>query len=182
MANWHLISAAVLSGLALAGCAGSSGTASTTTVTVTRTVSAGASAEPTAAATQAVVGQPQTTSLGVKATPITFENPTARQPDPMFARHEDSRAWSVLDAELCAGSEPLTKTGYGFTLIDADNREYKSYDSSLQPFGPGIGGGGDFAPGECARGLVNFEQPQGVQIVAIRWDYPGGGGPLRWTL
>jgi hypothetical protein len=131
-------------------------------------------------ASQGVVGQPQVTSLGVKATPITFENPTARQPD--FVSHEGPRPWALLDAELCAGPRStLTKTGYGFSLIDAENREYREYDSSPQPFKPQIDGG-DLAPGECARGYVNFALPEGVRIVAIRWDYPGGGGPLRWAL
>jgi hypothetical protein len=89
----------------------------------------------------------------------------------------------VLDAELCAGPRStLTKTGYGFSLIDAENREYKDYDWTSQPFKPQIGGTGDLAPGECARGYVNFALAEGVRIVAIRWDYPGGGGPLRWAL
>lgn len=133
-------------------------------------------------ATRAVpLGEAQTTTEGVKATAVALENPTMRQPDADFARIEDPRPWTVLDAELCAGADKLTKTGYGFTLVDADGREYKSYDSSLQPFEPTISGG-DLAPGECARGVVNSNLPIGVRLAAVRWDYPGGGGPLRWTL
>jgi len=123
----------------------------------------------------------QTNPAGVKATPFTLENPTARQPVSDFTRNADPRPWAVLDAELCAGSKALVKTGYGFTLVDAQGREYKSYDSTLQPFEPTISGG-DLSPGECTRGYVNYELPDGVEIVAVRWDYPGGGGPLRWTL
>lgn len=166
-----------------AGCADDPDTATPATVTVTVTATPPTTTSTAAGLASAAIGQPQTTSVGVRATPISFENPTTRQPDPDFTRYDDRpTTWAVLDAELCAGAEPLTKTGYGFTLLDAENREYNSYDNTAQPFEPTIGGSGDLAPGECARGYVNFEQPQGVQIVAIRWDYPGGAGPLRWTL
>lgn len=146
----------------------------------TTTPSAAAPSPPTTGG-GAALGEAQTSSKGVKATAMALENPTTRQPDADFARLEDPRPWAVLDAELCAGSDKLTKTGYGFTLVDTEGREYKSYDSTLQPFEPTISGG-DLAPGECARGFVNFEVPDGVQLGAVRWDYPGGGGPLRWTL
>jgi hypothetical protein len=43
------------------------------------------------------------------------------------------------------------KTGYCFSLIDAQNREYKPYSGHFpaEPFKPTIGLSGDFAPG-CA--------------------------------
>jgi serine/threonine protein kinase len=138
-------------------------------------------ASPPASSGEAPLGQAQTTTEGVKASAVALQNPTTRQPDADFARIEEARPWTVLDAELCAGTNKLTKTGYGFTLLDTEGREYKSYDSTLQPFAPTISGG-DLAPGECARGVVNYEIPDGVRLAAVRWDYPGGGGPLRWTL
>jgi serine/threonine protein kinase, bacterial len=138
-------------------------TAPTTTAlsAVTSTPSASAPGTTTTEPTQqqAVLGESRTTSVGVRATPFTLENPTTREPDPDFARFEDPRPWAVVDAELCAGAEPIAKTGYGFTLVDAENREHKAYDSTLQPFEPTINGG-NLAPGECARGYVNFELPR----------------------
>lgn len=167
----------------LAGCASGGGTTRVTeTVTVTAEPSSTQAAAPTAPqAKPAGLGTAQMTSVGVTATPFTLENPTTRQPDPSVSKFEGAQPWTVLDAELCAGTEPIAKTGYGFTLVDEANREYKSYDSSLQPFTPTITGG-DLAPGECARGYVNFQLPPDAKIVAVRWDYPGGEGPLRWPL
>lgn len=139
---------------------------------------------PAAPISQPVVGQPQTSSTGVKATPIALVDPATLEPDPHFARTYPPLPWTVLDAELCATSAPVYKTDYGFTLIDSQNREYKKYTehSPAEPFKPTIGPTGDLAPGECARGYVTFALPEGVDIVAVRWDYPGGGGPLRWAL
>lgn len=139
------------------------------------------SSSPQSTITEAALGVAQTTSVGVKATPFALENPTTREIDADFAAFDEGQPWAVLDAQLCAGTKPLSKTGYGFTLLDADGREYKSYDSSAQPFSPTISGG-NLAPDECTRGFVNFELPAGVQVVTVRWDYPGGEGPLRWTL
>lgn len=173
--------AGVAAVLALAGCSsGSDRAASTSTSTDTFSVQYSAPAAPP----EGALGQPLTTGIGVRATPFSFENPTSKQPDPDFARFKkEARPWALLDAELCAGLESkLTKTGYGFSLLDADNREYKSCDSTAQPFTPIIGLSGDLGVGECARGYVSFALPEGAQIVAVRWDYPGGGGPLRWTL
>lgn len=168
----------------LAGCGGGA-TRATETVTVTAQPSSSSQTAAPATTTQAAkpagLGTAQMTSVGVTATPFTLENPTTRQPDPSVAKFEGPQAWTVLDAELCAGTTKIAKTGYGFTLVDAANREYKSYDSSLQPFTPTITGG-DLAPGECARGFVNFQLPADAKIVAVRWDYPGGEGPLRWQL
>lgn len=178
-----MIGVGVAAVMALAGCSGSSGSSSTTAETSTEPAWPPPTNAEAAPPPAGVLGQSLNTSLGVKATPITFENPTSRQPDPDFARHKEARPWALLDAELCAGLESkLTKTGYGFSLLDNDNREYKSYDSTAQPFQPTIGLTGDLGPGECARGYVSFALPEGAQIVAIRWDYPGGGGPLRWNL
>ncbi|MCJ0907020.1 hypothetical protein [Rhodococcus sp. ARC_M6] len=126
------------------------------------------------------LGETQTTVDGAEVTPLTLENPTDRVPDSAFSRSNEPGAWTVLDAELCAGARQISKTGYGFTLVDAANREYKSYDSSSQPFKPTISGG-KLAPGECARGYVNFQLPAGVEIAAVRWEYPGDGGPMRWA-
>lgn len=184
MRKLQIVVCAVASGAALlTACGESSKDEATQSVTSEAPVRSATNTRPSTSApvTRPVLGQSQTTRAGVKATPFTLENPTSREPDSDFARYEDPRPWSVLDAELCAGSAELAKTGYGFTLTDAQNREYKSLDSTLQPFEPVIDGG-DLAPNECARGFVNFEIPAGVQIVAVRWDYPGGGGPLRWAL
>lgn len=167
--------------LVLSGCSGGSDTAaSTSTSRDTWSVQYSSPEAPP----EGALGQTLTTGIGVRATPFSFENPTSKQPDADFARfNKEARPWAVLDAELCAGLESkLTKTGYGFSLLDADNREYKSYGSTAQPFTPIIGLSGDLGVGECARGYVSFALPEGVQVVALRWDYPGGGGPLRWTL
>lgn len=181
MKSFTLVALVPVVAAALAGCGGSA-TRATETVTVTAQPSSQtAAATPTPAAKPAVVGTSQMTETGVTATPITLENPTTRVPDRVVSRPGSPQGWTVLDAELCAGSEKIRKTGYGFTLVDADNREFKSYDSSLQPFKPTITGG-DLAPGECARGYVNFQLPADAKIVAVRWEYPGDGGPLRWAL
>lgn len=153
----------------------------TASATVAPSSSSAMSSSPQSTITEAALGEAQTTSVGVKATPFTLENPTTREIDADFAVFDEGQPWAVLDAQLCAGTKSLSKTGYGFTLLDADGREYKSYDSTAQPFSPTISGG-NLAPGECTRGFVNFELPAGVQVVTVRWDYPGGEGPLRWTL
>jgi hypothetical protein len=166
----------------LTGCSPSATTAGTTTVTVTAPQANAPlpnSAGSTTPNEQAAVGEAQTTSAGAKITPLTFESPPTRPVD--SDRFPDVQNWAVVDAELCAGTESINKTGYGFSLIDADHREYRAYDSTAQPFEPTIRTG-DLAPGECARGYVNYELPEGIQIVAVRWEYPGDGGPLRWAV
>ncbi|GEM_PF-4762022 len=158
--------------------------AATPTVEQAPAASGGSKATTPSAASAArfTVGETQTTTDGMKATPLALENPSSRVPDLSFRSSSGSGAWTVLDAELCAGSKTINKTGYGFTLIDAEHRTYKSYDSTSQPFKPTISGGSKLAPGECARGFVNFQLPDGVKIVSIRWEYPGDGGPFLWTL
>ncbi|WP_133055982.1 hypothetical protein [Mycolicibacter longobardus] len=125
-----------------------------------------------------VVGHGQTTGAGATITPHSFEYPTNRSPD--FPAEKGQ--WAVLDGELCAGSEPINKTGYGFSLVDAEHHEYKPFDSSRPPFSPSITGTGTLLPSECTRGLVAFDVPQGTNIVFVRWEYPGDGGPLRWAV
>lgn len=88
--------------------------------------------------------------------------------------------WAVIDGELCAGSDPINKTGHGFSLVDAARNEYKPADS--QQFVPSIPGSGSLPPGECVRGLVAFDIPTDAHMVAVRWEYPGDGGPFRWAI
>lgn len=169
----------------LTGCGAPETTNGAATVTVTVTAQPGGDAPVASGASgasptgQSVVGSAQTTDAGAKVTPLTYESPPTRPVD--SDRFSDVQRWAVVDAELCAGAESINKTGYGFSLIDAEHREYRAYDSTAQPFEPTIRGG-DLAPGECARGYVNFSLPEGVQIVAVRWEYPGDGGPFRWAL
>lgn len=122
------------------------------------------------------VGQSQMTAAGATITVHAFENPAVQS----GVRPAQVGQWVTIDAEMCAGSAQLNKTGYGFSLIDAEHHEFKA--DNWQQFVPAFPGTGTLLPGECTRGFVAFDVPNGSRVVTVGWEYPSDGGPFRWTV
>jgi hypothetical protein len=117
----------------------------------------------------------------LKVTVYGFENPTTRPPPTYPPISTPGAHWSVLDAQVCAGSSDFQVNPYGFSLVDTANQPVNELDIGPGPFKPML----DITtltPGECTRGLVVFEVPPNTVIKTIRWEYPYGGDALRWAL
>jgi hypothetical protein len=135
----------------------------------------------TSGAASSAIGGTQTTPNGVKVTLHAFENPTQRVPSDSASHQVQGTNWAVLDDEVCAGSTKYFASPLDFTLADNQNRQYKIFDVTPEPFAPALDST-NLAPRECVRGLITYEVPPDLVVTGVRWSSQGDPSPLRWTI
>ena len=96
-----------------------------------------------------------------------------------FMRPEGGMEFGAIDVEGCANDDAqrFSLNPFYFNLQMPDNTRSESTMPAAEPELNHT----DLAPGECVRGFVTFEVPQGQTPVAIHFR-PIGGESARWNL
>jgi hypothetical protein len=121
----------------------------------------------------AATGRTQTVG-GARLTLHTFQFPASGVAS--SAKPRSGNAFAAADIEGCAASAGVTKFDRLRFLVElSDQRRFQSISGVRQPaLAPP-----DLTPGQCARGWVGFEVPQGARPAFLVYQ---GSSTVRWPI
>ena len=146
--------------------------AATTTSLATAAGTGGATSSTTAPGPPLRLGQEATTRDGNKVRVLTYQ-----QPVPAALLEADAgKEFAAVEAEICAGGRAaprVTPDSFKVELPDGTRRG-RSYFGPKEP----VLADAKLASGECARGWVSFEVPEGERPAYVVFQ---GSTMVRWS-
>lgn len=193
-----VVAVSLAAGVMIAGCSGSTPSATTPLVSTSTSVappSSGAAgadgASPTSAlvstpVTAAPIGSAQTLTATGSAGPVTL-TVTVHGYAPFTPTNQSGEANAgeqtvAVDAEVCSSVANKVSAMDRWVLVDANNGRYEpdTLSSGPKPEYPYFPT--DISADECIRGYIPFTVITAAPIATIRYSTEKGGYTLRWTV
>ena len=124
---------------------------------------------------QVAMGETATLASGDQITVYSYTSSVAS--NNQFLTPKSGNEFSVIDAEACAGTAQMSINPFSFGLQMPDNSRVNSGISALDPSLHAA----SLAPGDCARGYVTFEIPQGQAPNFVLFDQ-SNAPPVKWSV
>jgi len=177
----------LISAVLLAGCAGSSGAATTitaeipVTVTASSTSSISSAVAPTVSSSNAAVpvalGATQTIPNQARVTAYAIDRNVAPE-----KYSSDPAARTALDIEVCLDSPATGVSGAPWSLVDAAGGRYTAGSYVSDPKLPEYPTSSALVSvGECIRGWLIIKAPANAAITGVRYGLQDGT-VLRWSV
>jgi Domain of unknown function (DUF4352) len=122
------------------------------------------------------MGETATLASGDQVTVYSYTSSVA--PPNQFSTPKPGNEFSVIDAEACAGNASMSINPQSFGLQMPDNsRLDPAFTSAVEP----RLNLSNLAPGDCARGYVTFETPQGQAPDFVLFEQ-SNAPPVKWSV
>jgi hypothetical protein len=108
-----------------------------------------------------------------------FEFLAAVTPSNQFSKPAPGSVFAVIDVEGCAGNSPAPDGILNPFFFHLNLRDRSTVPAGIPVKEPALTVP-SLASGDCSRGFVTFEVPEGVAAQAVTYDIPTGS--IRWKL
>jgi hypothetical protein len=120
----------------------------------------------------------ETATLADGATVTVYSYTPSVPPSNQFSKPKSGNEFSVIDAETCAGNAAMSLNPQSFGLQMPDNsRLDPAFSSAVEPRLNLT----NLGTGDCARGYVTFETPQGQTPSFVLFEQPNAP-PVKWAV